>query len=534
MLSLRAKFVFRLVALLIAVPALVEQLIHLEGGSLVSAAPLSSDSPSNLTVSDAGSHSFDTFLSPSTGLELPLVARGPDESIESGGNAFMHLQQHINKARRRLAHITGTEVPTDEELHSALQKRRLWIEDNWVPLQRRDAQFQEEAEHHEASLGAYLAAKSGKMINFVRRKGNQSSKLEARSSSGYSKAAFNAAKEHSVTDAPSVSADHSVGLSIEANDVGYFMNVNVGSNNKQFKMLIDSGSSDTWITGDDCSNCGGGNRNKLGKSTSSSLHTKSKQYKISYGTGTVTISEASDSMSIAGMKLSHFNFGVASKESGDFGGSNVPFDGLLGLGGKSLSTTGDDTPIQALYNQKQVDQPVVGYRLGRVADGDNKGQITFGAVDSSQVSGSLNEYSNQGNGYWKIELGGVKVGNKDIGASGSATLDTGTSLIVAPPDQADAIHNAIKGAKSDGQGGYTLPCTTNVKLSFTFGGNSYTMNSKDLLFSVNGNNMKGTCVSAVSAGNSGKGDWLLGAPFLKNVYFATNTQTNKVALGNLS
>lgn len=517
----------RLLAALLAMPMALELLGGASTG--VAAAPLSGEGGNATSV---GVPSFDVYLSPTAGLQLPLAPRDADDAVAE--NPWMHVQQHLNHAKRRYAQVHNLRVPSDEDLQNAMLKRRSWVESQWLPFQRREDEAKADEEAI-SSFSRYLARSSGKMMGMVRRTGS-GSHLQARGG-GYPQSEAKAAQHHSVTDASSPSKSHTAGLSIEANDVGYFVQVQIGSNNDKYSMLVDSGSADTWVTGTGCKNCGGSNRKKLSKSNSNSLKMQGKQYKISYGTGSVTVNKASDSMTIAGMKLKNFEFGVATHESSQFGGKNIPFDGLLGLGGSSLSTTGQDTPIDALFKSNQVDQPIVGYRLGRVADGNNKGQITFGAVDNSQVSGGLHQFDNQNkNGYWEVKMDSVKVGGKSItGSSSTATLDTGTSLIVAPQDAADAIHNAIDGAKSDGQGGYTLPCTTNTELSFTFSGQTFKMDSRDLLFSPSDSgNLKGTCVSAVSAGDNKGGGWLLGASFLKNVYFATNSKTNQVGMGKLS
>ena len=49
-------------------------------------------------------------------------------------------------------------------------------------------------------------------------------------------------KSYSVTNATGASARNSEGLAIEANDVGYFVEVQIGSSDTKFKMLVDSGS----------------------------------------------------------------------------------------------------------------------------------------------------------------------------------------------------------------------------------------------------------------------------------------------------
>lgn len=79
-------------------------------------------------------------------------------------------------------------------------------------------------------------------------------------------------------------------------------------------------------------------------------------------------------------------------------------------------------------------------------------------------------------GFWQATLDGAQVNGKQLKLeSKTAILDTGyvnalytqhglsllcrTTLIVAPQNDAEAIHAAIPGSSSDGQGGYIIPCT---------------------------------------------------------------------------
>lgn len=58
---------------------------------------------------------------------------------------------------------------------------------------------------------------------------------------------------------------------------------------------------------------------------------------------------------------------------------------------------------------------------------------------------------------------------------------------------------------------------------------------RDLTYLPVSSNLTGACVSAISAGTiGGSGEWLVGAAFLKNVYFATNAKSNTMALGILA
>ena len=109
---------------------------------------------------------------------------------------------------------------------------------------------------------------------------------------------------------------------------------------------------------------------------------------------------------------------------------------------------------------------------------------------------------------------GYSINGKNYNSpSNTAILDTGTTLIIAPQADADTVHEAIPGAQSDGQGGYTIPCTTNTSIALTFGGHAFAIDPQDLLFApVDPNDLTGECVSGISAGEIGGADeWLVSA-----------------------
>jgi len=199
-------------------------------------------------------------------------------------------------------------------------------------------------------------------------------------------------------------------------------------------------------------------------------------------------------------------------ESTDFSDSSVKFDGLMGLAQSSLSNQGVTTPIEALAKQGLIKEATTSYKISRVSDGLNDGEITFGGLDSSKFDqNTLVTFQNVNkNGFWEGSHT-VSVGGQDLGLSDrTAILDTGTTLIIAPPADAAALHNKIPGSKSDGQGGFIIPCTNNAVVSLTFSGQSFDINPIDLLFApVDPNNLQGDCLSGISSGKvGGPNQWL--------------------------
>jgi len=341
----------------------------------------------------------------------------------------------------------------------------------------------------------------------------------------------------------------SLGLNIEADDVGYYSTVQFGTPPRNFSVTMDSGSSDLWVSGEGChtekdgkathESCGK-SRTLEGPSTSSTFVDTQQPWNITYGTGTVSGNIVTDNVFIGGISLYAHTFGIGLLESSDFTDDSVPYDGLMGLALSSASNQGTLTPPEAMAKQGLIKEAIVSYKISRFADGKGDGEISFGGLDDTKFdSATLVTVPNISKiGFWEADVGTIAIDGKDAGlTSRTAILDTGTTLVLAPAADAKVIHDGIPGAKSDGIGGYTLPCKTNVTVSFTFGGGLFTIDPRDLVTSpVNADDPTGECVSGIVAdtitGDS-TSQWLLGDVFLKDVYFSTNVNKMSISLARL-
>ena len=170
--------------------------------------------------------------------------------------------------------------------------------------------------------------------------------------------------------------------------------------------------------------------------------------------------------------------------------------------------------MESLAQNGLIADAITSYKISRVADQKNDGEITFGGLDTSKFdSASLVTFANVNKqGFWEGSMTAVTVNGQSTGLSGrTAILDTGTTLIIAPAADAAAVHKLIPGAQSDGQGGFTIPCTTTASVALTFGGQSFAINAQDMLFApVNTKDLTGDCVSGISSGNiGGATEWLV-------------------------
>jgi len=486
-------------------------------------------------------------------ITLPL--KRVHQTRDSGLHPQVLLQQHINRGLKRHARMTGRVQPSKRSLEEKLNKRL------YIPRVGRQNRKRKDGKHIHSSVAAAKGAKAKGVDGSASANSTAAasatganSTAAASSSDGASAGAPNvasgipeidvtAAASGGLTLANAPTANDSLGLDIEANDVGYIATVQIGTPPTNFNFLMDTGSADMWVGSESCTTqgttTGCGNHTFLGTQSSSTFVEVGKQFEVTYGTGQVQGVTCTDNVNIAGLALNNHTFGVANVESSDFSADDIPFDGLMGLAQSGISEEGVPTPVEALASNGLIEQAIASFKISRLADQLNDGEITFGGLDTTKFdANTLVTFDNVNTeGFWEGAMTAVTSNGQDLGLTGrTAILDTGTTLIIAPPSDADAVHATIPGAASDGQGGFTLPCTSNTSIALTFGGRAFAINPLDMLFApVNENDLTGDCVSGISAGEVGAAtEWLVGDVFLKNAYFSVNQNTNEISLAELA
>ncbi|KAH7911340.1 acid protease [Hygrophoropsis aurantiaca] len=514
----------------------------------------------------------------------PGMITMPLKRLQSASGAGVHpqllLQQHINRSQRRLARMAGRAEPSDDELRENLKKRMFILESgpgSRVPqssdnaavsrsnFSRRRfrsgmamAQGDESGGHRgkHANGGAGVGAGSGAMMggaggmngtmgNATMTSGNGTSSGNGTAagnstSSGVAEIDIQAAINGGLTPANKPTANNSLGLDIEADDTGYVATIQIGTPPQDFKILMDSGSADFWVGSQDCQSQNGGgcgNHTFLGTSSSSSFVQSNHQFQVTYGSGAVAGVLCQDNVNIAGLALNNHTFGVALEETVQFSGNTTAFDGLMGLAQSTLSEQNVSTPVESLASQGLIASAITSFKISRLSDGLNDGEVTFGGLDASKfVASSLVTFPNVNQlGFWEGAVDAITVNGTDSGLSGrTAILDTGTTLILAPAQDATAIHQMLGGSCDQQQ--CTISCTTASSLALSFGNASFAIDPRDLaVLPLDPNDPTGDCMSGIQAGSvGGANEWLVGDVFLKNAYFSTDVSKNQISLAKLT
>ena len=315
----------------------------------------------------------------------------------------------------------------------------------------------------------------------------------------------------------------------DGQDFSYFASMRFGSKETPMYMLIDTGSANTWVMGTECTSASCQIHNLFGPPDSTSLNVTKDPWSLTYGTGSVSGFVASDSVAFANYSV-ELGFGIATTASADF--NSYPMDGILGLGRASSDILGTPTLMEVLDKKNELASNVIGIHLQRSSDGAKDGQITFGAVDTTKFKGDIS-YTKAlaNNGNWEIPVGDSSVNGISTNlVAKTAIIDTGTSYVLMPPTDAQALHALIPGSVASGEY-YNIPCTATADVQFTFSGVAYSVAPKDYVGKPTGN----LCTSNIIGHQAfGPNEWILGDVFLKNVYSVFDYDKERIGFGTMN
>ncbi|KAJ7105859.1 putative aspartic protease [Mycena epipterygia] len=304
----------------------------------------------------------------------------------------------------------------------------------------------------------------------------------------------------------------------------YIAETVVGS--QTFNLIIDTGSSNTWVGATTKFVAG-----STGKSTGDSVE-------VSYGSGSFSGTEFTDTVSIGGTRVTGQSIGVAKTSSG-FEGT----DGIVGFGPVDLTedtVSGVSTVptfMQNLVSQGVISENILGVSFAPLSGSDEEdtnGELTFGGVDDSKFTGSIT-YTTAVAPWWGVSVSKFAFGSTSLGTTtASGIVDTGTTLLYVPT----TIYTkflSTSGGKLDNNSGlvkFTTKPTSNF--SFVVGGTTFTLTPTQYLVPTAQYSNWGISGSGfytyIADGGSEAPNTILGMTFLENFYSVYDVANNRVGL----
>lgn len=167
---------------------------------------------------------------------------------------------------------------------------------------------------------------------------------------------------------------------------------------------------------------------------------------VRYGSGSVSGAIYVDDVTIAGLRS--VNQTLISVTSAT-GFSETDADGICGMAFSAGARDNGTTFFENLVASGAVEKDEFSFYLGRFASGTgNDSELTLGGRDSTKYTGSFITVPVTSDSQWKVALDNFKVHGLVAGShtKGQAVIDTGSTLILAPPAAAAGIMSQIPGS----------------------------------------------------------------------------------------
>ncbi|EGO00888.1 hypothetical protein SERLA73DRAFT_178865 [Serpula lacrymans var. lacrymans S7.3] len=326
-------------------------------------------------------------------------------------------------------------------------------------------------------------------------------------------------------------------VSATTDGVSYTASIGVGTPPTQYTLLIDTGSSNTWV----------GAAAKY-TPTSSSKDT-GNTVSVSYGSGSFSGKEYIDTVTLSSsLVIKSQSIGVATNATGFSG-----VDGILGVGpvdltsGTVSNTDTVPTVTDNLFSAGTITSDVLGIFFSPAAASDSTGELTFGGTDSSKYTGSINYIpitsTSPASEYWGIDQS-ITYGSTSILSSTSGIVDTGTTLTLIASDAFSTYQTATGGVMDNATGLLKITSaqySALKPLDFNIGGNTYTLSPNAQIWPRSLNSDIGgdsssiyLIVSNLGTKSGGGLDFINGYTFLQRFYSVFDTGNSRVGLATTS
>ncbi|EGN98549.1 hypothetical protein SERLA73DRAFT_91976 [Serpula lacrymans var. lacrymans S7.3] len=229
------------------------------------------------------------------------------------------------------------------------------------------------------------------------------------------------------------------------------MSVGVGSPATQYTLLIDTGSSNTWV---------GAATQYVPTSTSQNT---GDTVNVSYGSGSFSGTEYTDTVTLSSsLVIQNQSIGVASTATGF---NDV--DGILGVGPTDLTQgtvsgqTEVPTVVDNLYSQGTIGEDSIGISYEpTTTEGELNGEITFGGTDNTKYTGELSytpiTTTSPASNYWGINQSVTYGTGTTILSTTAGIVDTGTTLLMISSDAFSAYQQATGATEDQSTGLLTI------------------------------------------------------------------------------
>lgn len=336
-------------------------------------------------------------------------------------------------------------------------------------------------------------------------------------------------------------------VQISSGGESYFTVIQVGPYN--FRVALDTGSSDLWMVDSDCtaSQCQNLPTYPLvyPNSTFQSVNSNQTNFNVQFADTTAA------SGFVGKEEVTFANLSIPDQALGLVSTTNVTLTdeitGILGLGFSRLSaissSVNNSAPFFArLAQEGLLDYPLFGLSLTR----NDTGTLAIGAIDGTVVTNvsrvvwnkvvEFSPFGSESNSssylQWVIPMSSFSFDNTSLtpeptypgvakGNQSLALIDVGFPGIAGPIQDVSRLFQSIDDSRLvDSESGmWAIPCETDKTISFAFGGHEFVLQPTDYLIGPAAGNPDLCLTWPVASASDGDGiDWQIGTAFLRSVY----------------
>lgn len=321
----------------------------------------------------------------------------------------------------------------------------------------------------------------------------------------------------------------------------YTTKVQIGTPPQDVELLLDTGSSDTWVftPHSKFNGKGAGPQSFFDETKSETWKNNNTDFHITYGIGEVTGKWGTDKLSIGGAAIENLSIGLAEKTDSA--------QGIIGIGRPQAEITSKNgnkyanLPLK-LYENGHIESPAFSLYLNDL--NSDSGTILFGAVDHSKYSGKLISMDVSHPVHYGVIVNSIKatgIANGNIiNKPMTAILDSGTTLSYLPKDAMINLHTNLNANPSFTiSQRYYCDCNITDSLVFNFQGQTLRVPSYQFLWPIEQfvNRYvasvafpKNSCLVGFEQTPSGADYILLGDNVLRSAYIVYDPSSSRIAL----
>jgi len=322
-------------------------------------------------------------------------------------------------------------------------------------------------------------------------------------------------------------------------DAQYYGPIELGTPGQTFNVIFDTGSSNLWVPSKTCPiwELACRTHNRYDSSKSSTYKANGTDFEIHYGSGSMSGFLSTDTCCISEVCVTDQTFAEATHEPG-LSFIAAKFDGILGMGFPQISVGGVIPVFNNMIDQGVVDAPVFSFWLNRDPSQDLGGELILGGSDPMFYEGNMTYIPVQREGYWEISMDGMESDTNTVGCDGGCTaiVDTGSSLMVGPTKETDAINKMIGGVELvPGTGQYQVICSEipdMPNIDLILGGKKFTLTGEDYVLQITQLGQT-QCISGFMGMDLPMGPWwILGDVFIGRFYSEFDMGNSRVGLAD--